>query len=131
MNDESSLEVYRQRYETYRHLDHQRWQLLQLLVALGSGVTFVLTSDSIKVNGWFYSVVGVSLVLIASLLFRMTSGIRANQSVLHTVGASIGDKDVPTVGNIWHTVSLWITLCVGGTGAIFWALGVIELVGAK
>ena len=30
------LEIYRQRYETYRHLDRLRWLMLQIVVGAGS-----------------------------------------------------------------------------------------------
>ena len=31
-----ALEIYKQRYETYRHLDRLRWQMLQIAVGVGS-----------------------------------------------------------------------------------------------
>ena len=36
MAEQENIEIYRQRYETFRHLDKLRWQMLQILVAIGS-----------------------------------------------------------------------------------------------
>ena len=41
MTDEN-LEIYRQRYETYRHFDKLRWQMLQILVAIASATALLL-----------------------------------------------------------------------------------------
>ncbi len=36
MDNTCALEIYRQRYETYRHLDRLRWYIFQIPVVTGS-----------------------------------------------------------------------------------------------
>ena len=38
MPTKEELEIYKQRYETYRHFDKLRWQMLQIAVGAGSVV---------------------------------------------------------------------------------------------
>jgi hypothetical protein len=42
VGQEADLEIYKQRYETYRHLDKLRWQILQIVVAVGSAAVLTL-----------------------------------------------------------------------------------------
>ncbi|MCY3996752.1 MAG: hypothetical protein OXF07_11460 [Rhodobacter sp.] len=49
---ESDLEIYRQRYETFRHLDRLRLQMLQILVAVGTATTLVLKATSGPPEWW-------------------------------------------------------------------------------
>ena len=124
---ESKIEVYRQRYETFRHLDKLRWQMLQLLVALGTATALILRSTTGPLEWWFYLLLGGALVLIAAVMHLISAGIRRNGEVLQKVGKDIGDTEIPDVSVPMKSISHWMMLCVGlsGLGLIVWGIKIV------
>ena len=55
------LEIYKQRYETYRHLDRLRWQMVQTAVGAGSLILAFARGGS-KPEWWVFAVVGLMLI---------------------------------------------------------------------
>ena len=47
MATNEELEIYKQRYETFRYLDRLRWQMLQIAVIVGS---LILASGTENLN---------------------------------------------------------------------------------
>lgn len=105
-------DVYNQRYETFRHLDKLRWQMLQLLVAVASATAFVLRTTSGVIEWWFFFLLGSALILLAWVMIRIGDGIRNNAIALKVAAEAIGDNDMPDVSNEWKSVALWIALLV-------------------
>ena len=68
MATNEELEVYKQRYETYRHLDKLRWQMLQIAVAVGLLVLAFGKGDSIGPDWWTLAVVGVLLLIFGFVM---------------------------------------------------------------
>ncbi|WP_337660568.1 hypothetical protein [Anderseniella sp. Alg231-50] len=112
LGSESDIEIYRQRYETFRHLDRLRWQMLQLLIALGTAVTFVLRTTSAPSQWWFFGLVGAILGTIGFVMFRINSGARQNGRVLSQIGKRIGDDSIPNVSGKWRTTSHWTAVLI-------------------
>ncbi|MEE9453876.1 MAG: hypothetical protein V3V13_05770 [Paracoccaceae bacterium] len=112
-----NTEIYNQRYETFRHLDKLRWQMLQLLIAIASATALVLRSTSGEIEWWFYFLLGFTLVTLAFVMLRIGSGIRNNAVVLKAAADAIGDHGMPDVSNEWKSIAHWIAVLVMGMGA--------------
>ncbi len=113
---DGKIEVYRQRYETWRHLDKLRWQMIQFLIAIGSGTAIVIRVSPNLVGGWFWILVGTAVLALAFSMKRISEAIRGNGKVLKSAGAAVGDNDIPDVSDINKSVGHWMTLAVGATG---------------
>ena len=116
MGTKENLEIYQQRYNTFRHLDSLRWQMLQTALAT-SGVVLAFGKDSnLANNSWPWIVVGIILTILGGARLRMDFGVADNGRALTKASEAIGDKNIPAPG-IWHkSISVWISLlmiCVG------------------
>ncbi len=101
------LEVYKQRYETYRHLDRLRWQMLQIAVGAGSLILAFARGDS-KPEWLVFAVVGLMLIMFGVVMLRIGHGIKMNGQVLSKAAALVGDADIPSVSKCWKSVAFWI-----------------------
>ena len=117
-----SVEIYNQRYETFRHLDKLRWQMLQLLIAVASATALVLRSTSGDLEWWFYALLGVALATLAFVMLRIGSGIRANAITLQEAGEAIGDDGLPDVSNKRKSVAHWLAIVVMVSGLAMMAM---------
>ena len=123
MTDEN-LEIYRQRYETYRHFDKLRWQMLQILVAIASATALLLRYTTGTLEWWFFCLLGTSLLIIGFVMIRIGNGIRANNKVLKKAAEAIGDNGIPTVSNPWKSVAHWISVLVMALGALLFGTSI-------
>lgn len=109
---QKSVEIYTQRYETFRHLDKLRWQMLQLLIAVASATALVLRSTSGELEWWFFALLGAALAALAFVMLRIGGGIRKNAIALRKAGTAIGDNGLPDVSNKWKSVAHWLAISV-------------------
>ena len=109
---ENHAEIYRQRYETFRHLDKLRWQMLQLLVAVATTTALVLGSTTVAIQWWFYSLLGFSLIVISAVMLKIGAAIRKNSETLKNSAIIIGDQGIPDVSNKWKSVTYWLAIFV-------------------
>ena len=116
MTDEN-LEIYRQRYETFRHLDKLRWQMLQILVAIASATALLLRYTTGNIEWWFFYLLGASLIIVGFVMIRIGDGIRANAIVLKKAAEAIGDNGIPLISSRWKSVAHWISVSVMVLGA--------------
>ena len=112
VNTDNYIEIYRQRYETFRHLDKLRWQMLQILVAIVSATALFLRFTTDSMEWWGYFLLGLALVVLGFILNKINIGIRNNGAVLKNVAEAIGDSGIPDVSNRWKSVAHWITVFV-------------------
>jgi hypothetical protein len=105
---ENNREIYRQRYETFRHLDKLRWQMFQLLAAIASTSALVLRVSEYNVDWWFFLLLGISLVVIAISSDRISSGIRKNNIFLREAAQRVGDQGIPDISSHWRSLTHWI-----------------------
>ncbi len=112
------LEIYRQRYETFRHLDKLRWQMLQIAVAAGSVVLAFSRDGSSSPGWWALLATGIILLILAFAMVRIIHGIIKNGEVLHSIGNLIGDKSIPKPSWSWKSSSFWIVTIMAVVGVI-------------
>ena len=91
----NQIEIYKQRYETYRHLDRLRWQMLQIAVGAGSLILAFAGGDS-EPNWWIFAAVGLLLIIFGSVMLRIGHGINMNGKVLSKAASAVGDVDIPS-----------------------------------
>lgn len=111
-----NVEIYSQRYETFRHLDKLRWQMLQILIAVASATALLLRYSSNPVEWWFFCLLGVALIVVGVAMYRIGQGIQANNLALKKAAKAIGDEDIPDISNFRRSVAQWIALLVGISG---------------
>lgn len=124
--EEKDLEVYKQRYETFRHLDRLRWQMLQLVIAIASAFGLITRFTSNEFEWWIYTLLGSALLAIGWAMHAVGEGIRRNNVVLKSKGAIIGDQDIPDISNKWTAVSHWIAWGIIGIGIVFMAISAFK-----
>ncbi len=115
---DDKIEIYRQRYETFRHLDKLRWQMLQILVAIFSATALLLRYTPDPIEWWFYGSLGVILIVVGFVMLRIGAGIQANNVVLKKTAEIIGDDGIPDLSNRWESVAHGIAVLVVMLGAI-------------
>ena len=129
MSEQSDIEVYRQRYETFRHLDRMRYQLLQILVALGAAIAIFFRFNPNPVEWWILILIGIMIFLIGNAMSKVSSGLWANNGVLSEIGKRIGDTNIPPPPvNRYLTASCWIYLFVQFLGGLFVLIGLFFFV---
>ena len=67
------IEIYKQRYETYRHLDRLRWQMLQIAIGVGS-LILAFARGGCKPDWWIFLVVGLLLIIFGSAMLKIGHG---------------------------------------------------------
>jgi len=123
MASAEDLEIYRQRYETFRHLDKTRWQMLQIAVAVGSLALAFGNSASAGPDRWTWFGAGVVLITLGCVMQKIQSGIRKNGDVLRRIGERIGDVDIPPIASRLKATSFWVSFVVIVIGTISVLLG--------
>lgn len=127
MATDDELEIYKQRYETYRHLDKLRWQMLQIAVGAGSLVLAFGMADSSGPEWWILAVVGLLLVIFGFVMERIRHGISMNGEVLQKVGVLVGDVDIPSTTRWWKNPSFWIASTIMALGLLCIVLASLRL----
>lgn len=122
------LEIYRQRYETFRHLDKLRWQMLQIAVATGSVVLVFGRDGSTRPGWWTWAAVGMILLILGFAMIRIGNGIKKNGEVLRSVGNVIGDINIPKQSSNCSSVSFWIAITMMVVGFVCLALSFYYLI---
>lgn len=103
----NQIEIYKQRYETYRHLDRLRWQMLQIAVGAGSLILAFAGSAS-EPDCWVFAAAGLMLIIFGSVMLRIGHGINMNSKVLSEAASAIGDVGIPPISKRWNSVSFWV-----------------------
>lgn len=119
ISKEAELEIYRQKYEVFRHFDNLRWQIPTLCISAGSLVIgFAAVKDS-KPAWWSFIIFGGLSLFSAFAVQRIRDGIEENRQVLTDVAKSIGDDKIPLQkGRFGASWWLCVILVLLGIGAI-------------
>lgn len=89
------LEIYRQKYEVFRHFDNLRWHIPTLTLTAGS-LLIALSAPKDQPPAWWSFVIFGLLSLFASFaVFRVRKGIINNHVALDAVARAIGDTTIP------------------------------------
>ena len=120
VTDDKILEIYKQRYATFRHLDRLRWQLLQISVGVISLALVFTANSSVSPAWWALSGLGVMFIIFGLVMERIRLGLNKNNEVLRNVAIQIGDKDIPTISEPWRSIACWIAWIwiIGGATCI-------------
>ena len=121
MSTAEKLEIYKQRYDTYRHLDRLRWQIFQVAVGAGT-LTLAFARGAGKLDWWVFTIVGIKLCIFGLVMWRIGRGIQKNGEVLSKIGSDLGDDCIPQVKNWWKSVSQWIAVILIAAGVSCWFL---------
>lgn len=103
-------EIYQQRYETFRHLDRLRWQMMQIGIAAGSIVLAFGDGSNGTPGIWTLGAVGLVLFLTGLAMMRIGGGIKTNAEVLSAAGKELGDDQIPVPSSHWGGVAFTIAL---------------------
>lgn len=116
MDDNNDLEIYRQRYATFRHLDRVRWQLLQISVGVGSLALVLAARDGGELAWWALVGLGVMFIVFGVAMEKIRHGINNNNNILREYAIRIGDQGIPETSKPWQSVAwriAWILIAVG------------------
>ncbi len=116
MSTQDRTEIYRQRYETFRHLDRLRWQMLQIAIAAGSLSLAIGRGTEAKPQGWMFVIVGLMLLTLGLVMERIRYGINKNSIALKKAGIAIGDDSIPSPSTSRSSYSAWVAYVVAATG---------------
>ena len=125
MSAENDIEIYRQRYETFRHLDRMRFQLLQILVAVGAAAALFSRFRTTPAEWWAFALIGLMLLLIGNAMSKVSNGLWRNNEVLHDIAVKIGDNDIPKSVSKKKSTSYRISLFVDMLGGLSLLIGLI------
>ena len=128
MSAEDDKEIYRQRYETFRHFDRMRFQLLQILVAVGAAAALFFRFQTTPAEWWAFTLIGLMLLLIGNAMSKVSNGLWRNNEVLHDIAVKIGDNGIPKSVSKQKSVSYWISLFVQTLGGLSLLIGVNRLI---
>lgn len=127
--DENALECYRQRYETWRHLDGLRYRTIQMGIgAFGAVVAADGIADA-KPLPWVWLALSVFLFLQWQVLTKVNDGIVANGNALRRFGEDVGDTDLPNTSNRKGSVfyyAEWLFFALGSASFAFWLLIILD-----
>lgn len=104
MADEKVLEIYRQRYATFRHLDRLRWQLPLLPTLGGSSIAWASATNG-SVSPVWWVILGWMFFIIGAVMEKMRKGLDKNNEVLRVVADQIGDKCIPPESKPWRSTA--------------------------
>lgn len=117
-------EVYQQRYETYRHLDRLRWQMMQIGVTAASVIFAFSSEKESTLEVWTWLGVGIVLIFSATAMLKISNGISANAKMLKIAGEHLGDSHLLESPRRRGSVAFWIaiTMLSAGVMATFYPL---------
>jgi len=120
------LEIYKQRYETFRHLDKLRWQMLQIAIATVSAILILGKDESAIPMWWVSPSIGLILIILGLAMIKIGEGIRSNGKILYKIASEIGDGGIPKPRLRRSSVSFWIALMMIFIGIFCFLLFIIK-----
>lgn len=103
------IEIYQQRYETFRHFDQLKWNMVQVAILLGGGVGAIFGfEDEKNIQRILLFIIGIAFWLTASSIYSIDQGIQKNNSVLKEVANKIGDHGIPSHKQSYKRVTTWV-----------------------
>lgn len=122
MKFENAAEIYRQRFETFRHLNQLRGQMLRIAVGVSTLAIALGSSAKTAPDGWVLQVGGIVLIVLAAIIAQINETMRVNHRVLSSIGRAIGDTEIPDSFKRSTSVAVWVTGLLGllGTACIIW-----------
>lgn len=122
MKPENAAEIYRQTFETFRHLNQLRGQMLRIAVGIGSLTLALGISSKTAPAGWVIQVSGIVLIVLGAIIEQINESMRANHKVLNLAGKAIGDTNIPENFRRCTSVAFWVSVLLGlfGVACLIW-----------
>jgi hypothetical protein len=121
--NEFYLEIYRQKYENFRHFDNLRWHIPTYCFGFGSMLLGFASKKDQPPDWWAFVVFGFLSLFSSYAIIRVRKGINNNNIALRKVAFLIGDTDIPlqrpSGGATWW---LTIILSIVGLASILFGL---------
>ncbi len=94
--DQNHLEIYKQRYETWRYLDRLRWQMFQIAVLTTAFVLGFKGGPQTNIlAGISYVGIGIVFIVLGRVSKKIGDGIIMTSKTLRKFGKEVGDTDIP------------------------------------
>ena len=123
MATNEELEIYKQRYETFRYLDRLRWQILQISVVI-CALILGFGKNGTEPEPWVFVAVGVLLTIFGLTMLKIRRGINMNNQVLQRAAIQVGDTEIPPVSRWWKSIGCWISVVLICLGALCIAISI-------
>ena len=127
MATNGELEIYKQRYETFRYLDRLRWQMLQIAVIVCS-LILAYGKEGSEPARWVFVVVGVLLTIFGLTMLKIRHGIIMNNRVLHKAATRVGDTEIPDAAKWWKSAGWWISFALIGIGMLCILINIVTAI---
>lgn len=113
------LEIYRQKYEIFRHFDNLRWHIPTFCLGAGSILLAFASKKDQPPDWWAFVIFGILSLFSSFAVKRVRKGIHDNYIVLDKIAKIIGDEDIPpqrdSCGATWWLI---IILVIVGLASI-------------
>lgn len=116
--DEADLEIYRQKYEVFRHLDALRWQIPTFMLGAGTLVLAFAAEPNKPPARWSFFVFAILSLFSSFAVFRVRKGLHKNHLVLNEAAIKIGDDKIPDIarfGATWWLGTLEFLVAIAST----------------
>lgn len=131
--NQNNREIYRQKYENFRHFDKLRWQMPGIALAIGAGVVAVAVRQGTPPPyvPVILVLMGLGTSVCAYAMHRIRFRLEENREALRKVGLQIGDTHVhgPEARSATRALELFlwcVAICAGLAAiAIIWRYGVV------
>jgi F0F1-type ATP synthase assembly protein I len=126
------IEIYKERYETFRHLDRLRWQSPMIALVGGSALLGLTKAEQfIYPPFWSFIIFAILCFLSAFLIFQIRKGVRKNDEALTEAAREIGDLRIPGSTNSrgaswWFMLFLIILGLASSVFAVALSTGYVE-----
>ena len=121
----NDLEIYKQRYDTFRHLDRLRWQMFQIAVITASLVMGIKGEPLANLHGVIWVGMGTLFVFLGFAKLKISEEIMRNYFALKDSGRKIKDTYIPDGTKSGITSAITAALLV--TGYIFIRIGLSKI----
>ena len=132
MATKEELEIYKQRYETFRFFYRLEWQLLQVGVVIGLGLLALgVERDSGNLNNWQFLAGGGVFLGFSYAMHRMAIGTRKNHPSWMHYARRVGDANVREMGSPWKSAAVQARMLLFSAGGILIIVGVVGVCSAN
>lgn len=122
----AKIEIYKERYETWRHLDRTRYQIVQLSIALCAALVVGFESGLLKSEYWLSGAASITLLLLWRVLAKVNLAIQKNGEALRAFGLAVGDDQIPDVSKKDLSIFFLVETCFALAGLFFLGFAIYQ-----
>ncbi len=121
---DADLEIYRQKYTVFRHLDSLRWQIPTFTLGAGSLLLAFASEPNKAPARWSFLVFSLLALFSSFAVYRVRRGIHKNHTALDAAARVVGDNSIPAPGRFGAT--WWLAVLLLLTAVASTAIGVLK-----